>query len=117
MKPCEKMRFVWLVVVAVVLSQGTSAAAALPSKLREAAPEEVGMNCRSLDEIDQVVAKGIEAGEMPGCVVMIGRRGKVVFFKAYGDRQVEPDRVAMTTDDESFATALQTLCDFAASFA
>ena len=35
---------------------------------------------------------------MPGCVVCIGRQGKLVFLKAYGDRQVEPERVAMTTD-------------------
>jgi uncharacterized protein YbbC (DUF1343 family) len=98
MKRCAKMRFAWLIVVAVALSQGTSTAAALPSKLPTAAPEEVGIDCRPLDEIDRVVAEGIQAGEMPGCVVMIGRRGKVVFFKAYGDRQVEPDRIAMTTD-------------------
>ncbi|MFH1923210.1 MAG: exo-beta-N-acetylmuramidase NamZ domain-containing protein [Planctomycetota bacterium] len=56
------------------------------------------MRSGDLKEIDAVVAEGIEAGEMPGCVVMIGRRGKVVFLKAYGDRQIEPERVAMTTD-------------------
>jgi len=56
------------------------------------------MRSQHLNGIDAVVAEGIEAGEMPGCVVIVGRRGKVVFFKAYGDRQVEPKRVAMTTD-------------------
>ncbi|MFH1266070.1 MAG: serine hydrolase domain-containing protein, partial [Planctomycetota bacterium] len=56
------------------------------------------MRSGDLEEIDAVVAEGIEAGEMPGCVVMIGRRGKIVFLKAYGDRQVEPERARMTTD-------------------
>ena len=35
---------------------------------------------------------------MPGCVVLIGRRGKVVYQKAFGNRQVGEDSVAMTTD-------------------
>lgn len=56
------------------------------------------MDSQHLAQIDQVVQDGIEAGEMPGCVVMVGRRGKVVFFKAYGHRQVEPERIPMTND-------------------
>jgi len=56
------------------------------------------MDSQHLGQIDQVVGEGIEAGEMPGCVVMVGRRGKVVFFKAYGHRQVEPEPIRMTTD-------------------
>ncbi|OHB83445.1 MAG: hypothetical protein A2V98_05635 [Planctomycetes bacterium RBG_16_64_12] len=68
------------------------------SKLLSAVPEDVGMRSEHLNEIDQVVREGIEAGEMPGCVVMIGRRGKIVFLKAYGHRQIEPERLAMTTD-------------------
>ena len=79
-------------------TQTATQAAALPGKLPAAAPEQVAMDPQRLAEIDQVVAEGIAAGEMPGCVVMIGRRGKVVYFQAYGHRQVEPEPVAMTTD-------------------
>jgi uncharacterized protein YbbC (DUF1343 family) len=85
-------------VLAFALLQAPSHAAEPPAKAPTAAPEDVGMDSARLAEIDAVVAEGIQAGEMPGCVVMIGRRGKVVFFKAYGHRQVEPDRVPMTTD-------------------
>lgn len=85
-------------VVAFCLLQAAAHAAALPGKLPAAAPEQVGMDPQRLTEIDGVVAEGIAAGEMPGCVVMIGRRGKVVFLKAYGNRQAEPEPVAMTTD-------------------
>ncbi len=35
---------------------------------------------------------------MPGCVVAIGRHGKIAFFKAYGKRQLEPSPKDMTTD-------------------
>jgi len=51
-----------------------------------------------LDQIDQVVAGGLRARQMPGCVVMVGRRGKVVFLRAYGNRQTDPKVVPMTTD-------------------
>ncbi|MCG6155564.1 serine hydrolase domain-containing protein [Rubinisphaera margarita] len=49
-------------------------------------------------EIDQVVKEGIENGQMPGCVVLIGHRGKIVLAKAYGHRQSEPEAVPMTLD-------------------
>ena len=63
-----------------------------------ASPESVGMNEGRLAEIDDVVAGGIATGEMPGCVVAVGRRGKIAFLKAFGHRQIEPAKVAMTTD-------------------
>lgn len=66
-------------------------------RLPRVEPESVKMDARQLAEIDAVVAEGIAAKKMPGCVVLIGRRGQVVFCKAYGDKCVEP-KVAMTTD-------------------
>ncbi len=51
-----------------------------------------------LSQIDRVVAEGLAAGHMPGCVVLVGRKGQVVYHKAYGRRQVKPTAVAMTTD-------------------
>ena len=56
------------------------------------------MDAEQLRAIDGLVAEGIAAGEMPGCVVLVARRGGVVWLKAYGNRQVEPAPVAMTTD-------------------
>ncbi len=56
------------------------------------------MSARQLTLIDQVVAEGLANKRMPGCVVAVGRKGKLVFLKAYGDRQIEPKQVAMTTD-------------------
>jgi uncharacterized protein YbbC (DUF1343 family) len=35
---------------------------------------------------------------MPGCVVLIARRGRIAFLKAYGNKRVGPEPVAMTTD-------------------
>ena len=71
---------------------------ALWGKLALRRPEDVGMDNWCLQQIDHVVADGLRAGQMPGCVVAVGRRGGIVFRKAYGDRQVEPAREAMTLE-------------------
>jgi uncharacterized protein YbbC (DUF1343 family) len=56
------------------------------------------MDATTLAKIDGLVEGSIAASNMPGCVVAIGRHGKIVFFKAYGKRQLEPKPVPMTTD-------------------
>ena len=35
---------------------------------------------------------------MPGCVVLVGYKGRIPWLKSYGSRQVKPDVVAMTAD-------------------
>lgn len=73
-------------------------ALAAPPKLERTEPEAVGMSSAKLAEIDEVVAQGLSEGKMPGCVVLVARRGMIVLFKAYGNRRLEPDRTPMTTD-------------------
>jgi uncharacterized protein YbbC (DUF1343 family)/CubicO group peptidase (beta-lactamase class C family) len=48
--------------------------------------------------IDSAVADAIASQSLPGAVVVIGRHDRVVFRRAYGFREVVPDRVAMTPD-------------------
>lgn len=50
------------------------------------------------EKIDASVTKALEAKRAPGAVVLVLRQGKVVFRKAYGDRQVQPEREPMTVD-------------------
>ena len=47
---------------------------------------------------DRVVDEAIRAGQMPGAVVMAGRRGQVLHARAYGDRARVPSREPMTLD-------------------
>jgi CubicO group peptidase (beta-lactamase class C family) len=79
-------------------AEQSGAPAAAPTRLPHAAPEAVGMDGRQLDGIDALVAEGLRNKQMPGCVVMVGRRGKIVFLRAYGCRQVAPAEAPMTTD-------------------
>lgn len=71
-----------------------SFAASLPM----AAPALVGMSGRHLLHIDRAVTDSIAKRELPGAVVLVARRGRVVWRKAYGARAVLPQREVMTTD-------------------
>ena len=57
-----------------------------------AAPEDVGMSSERLLEIDAVIKRRIDAGEIQGAVTAVARRGKTVHFEAYGLMDVERAR-------------------------
>jgi uncharacterized protein YbbC (DUF1343 family)/CubicO group peptidase (beta-lactamase class C family) len=60
--------------------------------------EAAGMDPALESRIEHAIARSIERGDMPGCVVLIGRRAGIVFERAYGHRRIEPEEVPMTTD-------------------
>jgi CubicO group peptidase (beta-lactamase class C family) len=62
------------------------------------APAELGLNADKLVEMDGLIATAIADKKMPGCVVLIGRSKGIAWLKAYGDKRVEPERLAMTDD-------------------
>ena len=73
-------------------------ATALPAEeIPAASPEEVGMSSERLLEIDAVMQRHIDSGEIQGAVAAVARRGKVVHLKAYGLMDVERGR-AMQED-------------------
>ncbi|QDV48564.1 exo-beta-N-acetylmuramidase NamZ domain-containing protein [Gimesia fumaroli] len=72
--------------------------AEVPRRLPFTRPEAVGMDAGRLAFIDFVVQRGLERNSMPGAVVLVGYQGKIVFLKAFGDRQLKPEKIAMTTD-------------------
>ena len=61
-------------------------------------PPQSGCLARHLTHIDRAVADSIAKHELPGAVVLVARRGRIVWHKAYGSRAVLPEREAMTTD-------------------
>jgi uncharacterized protein YbbC (DUF1343 family)/CubicO group peptidase (beta-lactamase class C family) len=68
------------------------------NKLAPVAPESAGMSGRHLARIDEAVNESIKRKETPGAVVLVGRKGKIVYRKAFGNRSVEPKIEAMTVD-------------------
>jgi uncharacterized protein YbbC (DUF1343 family)/CubicO group peptidase (beta-lactamase class C family) len=76
----------------------TLAVQTFASNLPVAAPATVGMSATQLASIDGVVAESIAKHELPGAVVLVARRGRVVWRKAYGSRSLLPKQEAMTSD-------------------
>src|SRR5947209_14528369 len=70
----------------------------LPINLPVAPPATIGMSAKQLAHIDDAVAESINKYEMPGAVILVARRGRIAWRKAYGSRAVLPQREAMTTD-------------------
>lgn len=69
-----------------------------PGRLIEAKAESVGMSTERLSKIDEAVLESISRKETPGAVVLVGRRGRITYRKAFGNRAVEPKRELMTVD-------------------
>ena len=65
--------------------------------LPRAEPEDVGMSSERLARLGTALKEDIGRGLMPGGVIAIARRGKLVALDAYGWRDKASD-VAMTTD-------------------
>jgi uncharacterized protein YbbC (DUF1343 family)/CubicO group peptidase (beta-lactamase class C family) len=63
-----------------------------------ASPATVGMSVKQLAYIDHAAADSIVKHELPGAVVLVARRGRIVWRKAHGSRAVLPAREAMTID-------------------
>lgn len=82
------------ILLVLVLGASTSTKAALP----EARPESLGLDGAKLARIGEVIASAIEKGEVPGAVVLVGRRGKIAYAKAIGRRAIVPDAEDMTRD-------------------
>lgn len=61
-------------------------------------PASVGLLASQLQHIDEAVGASIQAGEIPGAVVLVARHGRIAYFKAFGNRSVRPGPEAMTTD-------------------
>ncbi|MBS1788059.1 MAG: DUF1343 domain-containing protein [Acidobacteria bacterium] len=75
-------------------AQSQTSTATLPTT----APTAVGMSPTQLTNIDTIVEAEIAKKQLPGAVVLVGRQGKIVWRRAYGNRALEPQPEAMTTD-------------------
>lgn len=61
-------------------------------------PAQAGMDPSKLSRVDSVILGSISEGNIPGAVLAVVRGDRIVYLKAYGNRQVVPDTVAMTTN-------------------
>jgi uncharacterized protein YbbC (DUF1343 family) len=81
-----------------LFATGPATADVLSNRLPEVQPADVGLDESELAKIEGLVTADLGKGQMPGCVVLVGRHGKIAYLKACGKRQLEPSPVTMTTD-------------------
>lgn len=92
--------------VAGVIGWSCAAVAEAPPPLPRAQPEEVGLSSERLARIVAFAKAEIDAGQIPGAVIAVARRGKLVYFEALG----QSDKAAGTpmTTDTIFSLASMT---------
>jgi CubicO group peptidase (beta-lactamase class C family) len=73
------------------------AAVAWAADLPTAAPEEFGLSSERLARIGPVIQGEIEKGQYPGAVILVARKGKVVYFESFGKLDPASER-PMTKD-------------------
>src|ERR1700730_8001672 len=90
---CMNIRALCLALMALLLALPAAATDPLP----RVKPESVGMSSARLARIGEVLRADIERGRIPGAVVAIARKGKLVYFDAFGYRD-KAASVPMTTN-------------------
>src|SRR5262245_26705670 len=95
------LRFAVIALVVLSLSWVAPAQAvqnAAQRTLPTSAPTAVGMSPSHLAYLDEIVEAEIAKKQAPGAVVIVGRQGKIVWRRAYGNRALEPQPEPMTVD-------------------
>jgi CubicO group peptidase (beta-lactamase class C family) len=61
-------------------------------------PDEAGMSSAHLQRLDHILNAATVRRDFPGAVVVVGRKDKIVYRRAFGDSQWIPDRREMKAD-------------------
>lgn len=92
------MRKISKVAALVALAAGTILPSFGNGNLPSARPEDAGMSSKHLALLGAIMTEAMERRDFPGAVLLVARKGKVVFRKAYGDCQRVPGPRPMTAD-------------------
>ena len=75
-----------------------SAAKEIPT----AAPQDVGMSLKKLQQVNEIMQGYVDDGKMVGGIVIVARKGKVCFFENYGLADQESGRAIKKGLDPAF---------------
>jgi len=68
------------------------------TRLGYASPLDVGLHPDTLQKMDAIISRALRKKAMPGCQVLVARRGKVVWHKTYGHRTYQR-RIPVQSED------------------
>lgn len=74
--------------------------------LSEGLPESVGMSAERLARIDSLLSNAVSKNNIPGAVALVARKGKIVYYKAFGMADNQTSRELKR--DDIFRIASQT---------
>ena len=60
-----------------------------------AAPQSLGFDARRLGRVDEVINNAVKDKDIPGAVLLISRHHKIVWHKAYGLKEIVPEKKKM----------------------
>ena len=97
-KVFNRKAFVGIIFAALLLCVFALNPSVYAQGLPIATPASVGMNAGKLEQIEAVINADIADKKLPGAVVIVGRKGKIVYRKAFGNRSLVPTVEKMTVD-------------------
>lgn len=66
--------------------------------LERALPEALGVDPHRLQYADEAILQAIDNNDIPGAVLAVVYRNKMIYLKAFGNKQVYPTAIAMDTN-------------------
>jgi uncharacterized protein YbbC (DUF1343 family)/CubicO group peptidase (beta-lactamase class C family) len=87
-----------LALVLAALTTAVVVVAQSPARVSSSTAARAGFDAARLATLDRVVAEAIDAHQLPGAVLVVGRGDTIVWRKAYGRRAVTPASEPMTLD-------------------
>lgn len=85
-------------VLSLVMTFGQLTFPAVAQDVARITPSAAGLKTEVMEQIDPLIATAIEQNQLPGCVIVVGRPAGIAWSRVYGNKRVEPDRIAMTED-------------------
>lgn len=86
--------------IAAGLSLALLAVSASAAELPSAAPESLGFSPERLARVGPAIKGEIERGQYPGAVILVARKGRIVYFESFG--QLDPASGKPMTKDAIF---------------
>src|ERR1044071_5963511 len=101
-----RLRFAFLISISSALASFGFVSAFGADPLPRAKPEQVGMSSERLGRIGEALRADVEKGRLPGAVVAVARKGKLVYYQSFG--YLDKDAGTKMQNDAIFSIASMT---------